>query len=51
MRVASLMVGDIRKDGLLVGTVIIVGRRLDWVILHAAALMVVNRLCMRYRTG
>ena len=39
------MVGDMRKEGLVSGTVIIVGRRLDWGILHALALRVVNRLC------
>ena len=29
-RVASWMVGEMRKEGLVSGTVIIVGRRLDW---------------------
>ena len=35
VRVASCIVGDMRKEGLVAGTVIIVGRRLDWGILHA----------------
>ena len=45
LRVAYWMVGEMRKEGLLAGTVIIVGRRLDWVIFHASALRVANILC------
>ena len=50
MKLASLLVGEMSKGGLVAGTVIIVGRRLDWRILHAVALRVANRLCKRYRT-
>ena len=38
------MVGETRKEGLVSVTVIIVWRRLDWGILNAMALRVVNRL-------
>ena len=38
-RVASWIVGEMRKEGLVLGTVIIVGRRLDWGILY----------CMQWR--
>ena len=44
MRVASWMVGETRKEGLVAGTVIIEGRRIDWGILHAVVLKLVNRL-------
>ena len=50
VRMASWMVGDMRKEGLLAGKVIIVGRRLDWGIMHSVALRVVNRLCTSSRT-
>ena len=45
MRVAYWMVGDMRKERLVVVTVIMVGRRFDWGMLHAVALRVENRLC------
>ena len=38
------MIGEISMEGLVAGTVIIVGRRLGWGILHAVALRVVDRL-------
>ena len=44
------MVGEMSKEGLVSGTVIIVGRILDWLILHDVALRVVNRLCISSRT-
>ena len=44
VRLASWVVDDMRREGLAVGTVIIVGSRLDWGVLHAVALRVVNRL-------
>ena len=44
------MVGETRKEGLLSGTVIKVGRRLYWGIFHAVALRVANRLCTISRT-
>ena len=50
VRVAFWMVGEMKKEGLVGGTVIIVGRRLDWGILHAMALRVANRLCTSSRT-
>ena len=50
VRVASWMVGEMRKEGLVPGTVIIVERRLDQGILHAVALRVANRLCRSSRT-
>ena len=43
------MVGDMRNEGLVAGTVIIVGKRLDCVILYAVALRVANRLCTSSR--
>ena len=43
------MVGEMRKEGLVSGTVIIVGRRLDCGILHDVVLRVVNRLCTSSR--
>ena len=49
MRLASWIVGEMRKECLVAGTVIIVGRRLDWGILHAVALRVANRLYTSYR--
>ena len=39
-----------RKDGLVAGTFIIVGRITDWGILYGVALRVANRLCMISRT-
>ena len=48
-RVAYWMVGETRKEGLVSGTVIKVGRRLYWGIFHAVALRVANRLCMSCR--
>ena len=50
MRVESWVVVDMRKEGLVSGTVIIVGRRLDWGILNDVVLGVANRLCTRYIT-
>ena len=50
MKVASWIVGETRKEGLVSGIVIIVGRRLDWRILHAMKLSVANRLCTSYMT-
>ena len=44
MRVAYCIVGEMRKDGLVSRTLIIVGRRLDWGIFHAVALRLANRL-------
>ena len=49
VRVASWVVGEMRKDRLLEITVIIVRRILAWVILHAVALMVVKKLCTSSR--
>ena len=43
--VSSWIVSEMRKEGLVEGTVTIVGRRLDWRILHTVALRVANRLC------
>ena len=43
VRVESLIVGDMRKEGFLEGTVIVVGRILYWVISHEVALRVGNR--------
>ena len=48
--VTYLIVGEMRKEGLLAGTVIIIGRILYWLILHSVALRVFNRLCMISRT-
>ena len=50
VRVASWMVGEMRKEGLVSGTIIIVGRRLYWGMLHAVEMRVVNRLCTSSRT-
>ena len=50
VRVASWIVGEMRKERLLSGTVIIVGRILKWGILHAVVLRVANRLYMISRT-
>ena len=50
VRVASWMVGEMSKEGLVAGIVIIVGRRLDWGILHDVALRVVNSLFTISRT-
>ena len=50
MRVVSWMVSEMRKEGLVTGTVIIVGKRLDWGILYSVELRVVNRLCTSSRT-
>ena len=44
MRVSSWMVGEMGKEGLVSGTLIIVGRRLYWVILHAVELRVAKGL-------
>ena len=44
------MVSEMRKEGLVTGTVIIVGKRLDWGILYSVELRVVNRLCTSSRT-
>ena len=44
VRVASWFVGEIRKEGLVSGTVIILGIRLYWGVFHAVALRVANRL-------
>ena len=46
LRVAYWIVGQMRKEGFIAGTLIIVGRILDWGILHAVALRVAKRLCM-----
>ena len=50
VRVVSWIVGDMRKEGFVAGTVIIIGIRLYWVISHAVALRVVKRLCTSSRT-
>ena len=50
MRVASWIVGEMRKEGLVTGRVIIVGRILDWGILNAVELRILNRLCKKSRT-
>ena len=50
VRVVYWMVGEIRKERLVAGKVIIVGSILDWGILHAVALRVENRLCTSSRT-
>ena len=49
MRVAYWIVCEMSKYGIVAGTLIIVGRRLYWVILHAVALRVVKRLCTSSR--
>ena len=49
VRVASWIVGEMRKEGLVAGKVILVGRRLDQRILHAVVLRVAKRLCTSYR--
>ena len=50
LRVASWIISEMRKEGLVLGTVITVGRRLDWGILHAVALRFAKRLCIISRT-
>ena len=47
--VTYLIVGEMRKEGLLAGTVIIVGRILYWLIFHAVALRFAKRLCKSSR--
>ena len=44
VRVASWVVGEMRKEGLISVTVIILRRKLDWGILHAVELRFVDRL-------
>ena len=48
--VASWMVCEMSKEGLVAGTVSMVGRRLDCRIFHAVELRFVNRLCPIFRT-
>ena len=50
VRVASWMVGEMSKEGLVSGTVIIVWRRLDWRIMHYVVLRFENRLCTISKT-
>ena len=50
VRVASWIVGEMRKEGFVAGTEIIIGRRFDWGILHAVALRFAKMLCMKSRT-
>ena len=50
VRVESWIVCETRKEGLVAATVILVGRRLDWGILHALELRVYKWLCTRSRT-
>ena len=50
VRVASLIVGEMRKYGFVAGTEIIIGRILYCGIFYAVALRVAKRLCTRYRT-
>ena len=50
VRVASWIVGEMRKEGFVAGTVIIIGRRFDWGIFHAVALRFAKMLCMKSRT-
>ena len=50
VRLASWIVGDTSKEGLVSGTLIVVGGILDWVILHAVVLRVVKRLCTSFST-
>ena len=45
VRVVYWMVGEMSSQGLVAVIVIKVGRILDWVIFHAVALRVANRLC------
>ena len=45
-----MIVGEMRKEGFVAGTVIIVGRILYSGILHAVALRVAKMLCTIYRT-
>ena len=47
---ASWIVGEMRKEGFVAGTVIIIGMRLDWGILHTVALRVAKILCKISRT-
>ena len=49
MRVASWIVGDMRKEGLLSGAIIIVGKRIDWGIWNEVAMRVAKRLCTSSR--
>ena len=48
VRVVSWIFGERRKDGFIVGTVTIVGRRLYWIILNTVVLRVANWLCLRF---
>ena len=50
VRVLSCIIGEIRKECFVEGTVIIVGGRLDWGKLHAVLLRVAKRLCTSSRT-
>ena len=50
MRVVYWIFGEMRKEGLVAGILILVGRRLDWGIFHAVALGVTKRLCTISRT-
>ena len=49
VRVVSWTVGEMRKEGLASGTVIIVGSILDREILYAVAPRVASRLCTSFR--
>ena len=50
VRVASWIVGDMSKEGLVSGTLIVVGGILDWGILHTVVLRVVKRLFTSFIT-
>ena len=50
MRVESCIFSKMRKEGFVSVKLFIVGRRLDWGILHAVAPRVSKRLCTRSRT-
>ena len=49
LRIASYIFGDMRKEGLVSVTVIIVGRILYWGIFHAVVLRVAKSLCTSSR--
>ena len=49
VRVVYWIFGEMRKEGLVACTVIIVGRILYWGIFHSVTLNVMNSLCMSSR--
>ena len=49
VRLAYWIVGEMRKEGIVLETVIIVGRIFYWLILHVVVLRVAKRLCTSSR--